>query len=247
MFDILVLNLNCLDHTKNIIKDLYNQTYKKFDLTLIDQGSIESGTKEYLEELRELYSNIKIIENNKNAFVNRTWNNFVEKSEKEFFCILNNDIRIPKTFLKSAIDIFSKERGVGAILHPTNHPDYDQAYNKLFYKILPKGKYRQGWDICMRKKAWTPIPEMLKIYCGDDFVFENMYAKGYDCAIDFSSPIIHFVGQTRKSRYNLHMPERNPKKDIENYRALGYKHHMIPPLEYTIVDYTQSPIEFIKE
>jgi hypothetical protein len=115
------------------------------------------------------------------------------------------------------------------------------------YEILERGKYRQGWDISIRKSVWTPIPDNLRIYCGDDFVFENMYKNGYDCAIATSSPIVHYLGQTRKSPHNVSMPERNPKQDIANYRGMGYIHHMVPPPEYTIVDFTQSPVNEIRE
>lgn len=243
MLDILVVNLNCLEHTKNIISDLSSQHYKNFQLTLVDQNSREKGTSEFLNSL----SNIKIIRNTYNVPLNHVWNEFVKNSEKPFVLILNNDIRIPKNFLDDVVDIFLDNPKIGAVIHPTNHPDHDQAYPELKYEILEHGKYRQGWDICMRREAWTPIPEILKIYCGDDFIYENMYSLGYDCAIALSSPIIHYLGQTRKSEFNKHMPERNPKLDIANYRAMGYTHHMVPPEQYTIVDYNMSDVTYIRE
>jgi GT2 family glycosyltransferase len=214
----------------------------------LDQDSIEEGTLEYLEHLRDT-SELDIIvrKHNKNIPLNTVWNSYVSLSVKPYVCLLNNDIRIPPNFLQDVVDIFEKEPTVGAIMHPTNHPSYKKMLPELKYEILERGKYRQGWDICIRKEAWTPIPQFLTIYCGDDFVFENMYKKGYDYAVAISSPIVHYLGQTRKSKYNLELPERNPKKDIANYRSLGYVHHMVPPEDYTIVDFTQSPVDFIEE
>lgn len=244
MIDVLVVNLNCLEHTKNLMLDLNKQIFPDFNLTIVDQNSIEVGTKEYLEKL----THATIIHNPRNLPLNGIWNEFVAKSNKPYIAILNNDIRIPRNFFSDMVAIFSQNKNVGAVLHPTNKKEYSVAtVNELVYQILPWGRYRQGWDICMRREAWTPIPDTLKIYCGDDFIFENMYRNGYDAAIATSSPIIHYLGQTRKSAYNTHMPERNPDQDIANYRSMGYVHHMVPPPDYTNVTYHREELERIEE
>jgi GT2 family glycosyltransferase len=248
MIDVIIINLNCLDHTKNIIDDLRRQTFKQFDVTVLDQNSIEAGTHEFLDELRnDTVLNPTVIRHNRNIPLNRLWNAYVHTSVHPILCLLNNDIRIPSNFLLDVANIFESDDTIGAVMHPTNHPQYRKIMPETKYEILERGKYRQGWDICIRKDAWTDIPENLTIYCGDDFVFENMYARGYNSAMAVSSPIIHYLGQTRKSKHNENLPERNPKQDVSNYRALGYVHHMVPPVEYTIVDFTQSPVNFIEE
>lgn len=248
MIDVIVINLNCLEHTKNLVHDLFRQSYKNFTLTLLDQNSVERGTVEYLDSLRRNgVMDVIVQRHNRNIPLNSLWNSHVSLSVKPYVCLLNNDIRIPPNFLQDVVDIFEQERNVGAIMHPTNHPSYEKMLPELEYTTLEVGKYRQGWDICIRKEAWTDIPDSLTIYCGDDFVFEHLYDNGYDYAVAISSPIIHYLGQTRKSEFNLDIPERNPKKDIANYRGMGYTHHMVPPPEYTIVDFTESPVNYIEE
>lgn len=248
VIDVVIINLNCLFHTKNLVEDLRKQTYKNFTLTVLDQNSTQKGTIEYLRVIRE-YDDLEVItkRHHRNIPLNSLWNSYVELSTKPYVCLLNNDIRIASNFLQNIVDIFKKEPTVGAIMHPTNHPKYKKASPNLDYEIFEPFKYRQGWDICIRKEAWTRIPDSLTIYCGDDFVFEHMYRKGFNYAVDKSSPIIHYLGQTRKSAYNKNIPERDPKKDIENYRNMGFKHYMVPHVDYTIVDFSQSPVNEIED
>lgn len=242
MIDILVINLNCLEHTKNILSDINRQTYKNFSITLIDQNSSESGTKDFLDSL----ISINVIQNNCNVSINKLWNDFVSLSKKKIVCILNNDIRIPKNFLQDIINIFDKEKNVGAVIHPTNHPTYSRTIPDTTYKLLPRGKHMQGWDICMRRIAWTTIPEDFKIFCGDDFIFLKMYEMGFDVAIAISSPIIHYRGATMKSFLNKDIPMRG-WEDVQRYREMGLNHNLHPPLEYCIVEFYNSPIDSIQE
>jgi hypothetical protein len=55
----------------------------------------------------------------------------------------------------------------------------------------------QGWDFSIRRDVFTLIPEQLKTYCGDDFLFHNLYEKGFDLAYITSSPMVHFEGQSK--------------------------------------------------
>lgn len=243
--DILIVNLNCLSHTKNLIDDLNYQSYKNFKLTVIDQNSRELGTSDFLDDLQA--SGIRVIKNQYNVPLNSVWNNFVESSTSDYIAILNNDIRITSNFISDNVNILDNNLNVGAVMHPTNHPTYKSSCNEIMFDILPTAKHRQGWDICMRKKLWVTIPDILKIYCGDDFIFEHMYRQGYEYAVATSSPIVHYLGQTRKSSFNINLPELKPMDDIANYRALGYTHYMVPPSNYTIVNFDQSPVNFIED
>lgn len=226
MISCLIVNFNCLFHTKNLIEDLKRQTID-YDLTIVDQNSQESGTVEYFSSLP-----IKFIRNNYNKPLNSIWNEFVTSTSNEICCFLNNDIRIPKNFLHDTSEIFSKESDVSCVIHPTNHPDWNVATKKLNYIILNE-KIRQGWDFSFRRNDWVNIPSILDFYCGDDFIFENVYSKNKKVAVALSSPIIHLLSQTRKSPLNKIIPNRNPNKDIENYKGLGYQHYLDIPHKYS--------------
>lgn len=222
MISCLIVNFNCLQHTKNLVADLEAQNFQGFELIIVDQNSQEAGTKDFLDAMQSKYI---VVQNGYNKPLNHIWNWFAKVAQYDFCAFLNNDIRIPKNFLSDTVNIFMKEPDVACVVHPTNHPDWQIARKKLDYVVLDE-RVRQGWDFSYRRAYWTPIPEILDFYCGDDFVFENTYLNNRKVAMALSSPIIHLLSQTRRSPLNRVIPNRNPNKDIENYRALGFTHNL---------------------
>lgn len=214
---VLILSLNNLHYTKQCVLDLLNQNYKNFKITIIDQGSSEPGTIEYLENL---HIDIDVIFNTKNESVNKMWNWFYQNYNEDLLCFLNNDVRIPDNFISDTIGVFEKEKKVGITVHSTNHSNYQDILPELKYEIVPKSINMQGWDYTIRRECFTPIPEELKTYCGDDFLFHHMYEMGYDMAYVLSSPMIHFEGQSKKFMLTSGI------EDIRKFVSLGYKHYL---------------------
>ena len=221
---VLILNLNNLEYTKQCVEDLSNQDNQDFELTIIDQGSTERGTKEYL---LSLFNEHDIIFNQINESVNKMWNWFHEKYDEDLLCFLNNDVRLPHNFISDTIKVFEKEEKVGVVVHATNHLKYQKILPELEYVVVPKFVNMQGWDYTIRRECFTKIPEQLKIYCGDDFLYHNLYEKGYDMAYVLSSPIIHYEGQSKKFMTTSGM------EDIAMFKNLGFKHYLKVNHEYS--------------
>jgi GT2 family glycosyltransferase len=192
---ILIVNINNLKYLKNLIKDLQSQT-APFKLTVVDQGSVEKGTYAYLNCIGTMPFTDDIIANKENKNLNLIWNKFYSRTTDSLLCFLNNDIRIPKNFVQNTIDIFLKEPKVGCVVHATNHPDYKKV-TELSYVVLNE-QIAQGWDFTILQSVYTPIPEDLVTFGGDDWLYSNMYKKGYKTAMALSSPIIHYHAQSRK-------------------------------------------------
>lgn len=193
---VLVVNINNLKYTKNCIDDLLNQTYKNFSITLIDQGSTEIGTNEYLQYLSK-YNNINIIINDNNIDLNKLWNNFFINSDTDYLCYLNNDIRITNNFIEDTINILDKEKNTGIVIHTTNSFKYNKKLITLEYKFLDY-RIKQGWDFTIRKSLYKLIPDKLRFYFGDDWLFHNVYENNYNVAICLSSPVIHYGEKSAK-------------------------------------------------
>ena len=195
---VLVVNLNNLDFTKDCISDLLLQDID-LDLCLIDQNSSEPGTREYLSEISKIggsrIKNFEIILNHENEPLNRLWNNFVERYDNDFLCILNNDVRISPNFLSSAIGVFEKESNVGFVNHVTNNSNFTEWSNDLNYRVIDS-PYRQGWDFIFRREAYTKIPGSLKFFYGDDYIYSKLYSSGMKGAYVLNSPMIHYERST---------------------------------------------------
>ena len=204
---ILLINLNTLEYTKQCFFDLLNQTVP-FNLTIVDQNSSENGTRVFLETLQKEYelgkffnkiNVLKIFDTGYNKPINHIWNKFVESSNTEFICLLNNDVRIAPNFLESSYLVLDKEPSVGFVNHTTNTKKYSEWSNNLQY-VIKENPYRQGWDPIFRKESFTPIPENLEFYYGDDFLYSNLYSKGKKGAYVLNSPIIHFLSKTTSEK-----------------------------------------------
>lgn len=225
MISCLIVNFNCLDYTRKLVQDVINQTYREYDILLVDQNSHELGTSEFLDSFSGVH-NVTVVRNTWNRPLNHIWNDFARDAKGEYLTFLNNDITIPPNFLSDVAAIFELETDVACVVHPTNHPDWGFfTINELSYEVLNE-PVRQGWDFSYRKNEWDNIPEVLEFYCGDDYVFENVYRRNRKVAMATSSPIIHWLSQTRKSPLNKVIPNRNPNRDIENYKNLGYVHRL---------------------
>lgn len=212
---VLVVNLNNLEYTKNCVLDLLSQEID-FNLTLIDQNSSEVGTFEYFMDLFNKHSNgllnsrinvLSVYKNNENKPLNHIWNEFVSNCETEFICLLNNDVRLSPNFLSSSIDVFDREPLVSIVSHTTNTQKYSKWSNNLNY-IVQNKPYRQGWDLIFRKNSYITIPEELKFFYGDDYIFSKIYENGYKGAYVTNSPIIHFERSTTI--------EKNGQRDCTN-------------------------------
>jgi cellulose synthase/poly-beta-1,6-N-acetylglucosamine synthase-like glycosyltransferase len=121
MISVLVVNLNNLQFTKDCIQDLFDQDVSCL-ITLVDQASVEEGTKEYLDEIG--IKGVTVVRNTANEPLNHIWNWFAKTSETPYVCLLNNDVRLSPNFLSSAIEVFEREPQVGFVNHATNSKEY---------------------------------------------------------------------------------------------------------------------------
>ena len=213
MNGILIVNRNNYSLTNDLIKDLSNQVEKNFEVLIYDNHSNQD-----IEKIKgfKKYKFVKNIVFNHNNFpLCHLWNKFYLETKYEYLSFLNNDIRIPNNFISDNNKIFKKNKKVGVVVHATNHPQY-QEQTDLQYKTFNK-KYMQGWDFTIRRSAYTLIPKQIKFFCGDDFIYSNLYNKQWELAYVLSSPIIHFCAQTDRIK-------GISNQDIREYTALGYKH-----------------------
>lgn len=192
---VLVININNLDYTKNLVKDLERQTYP-FELTVVDQGSTELGTSEFLYSL-EWMPHTKVIRNTCNEDVNQLWNNHYMQSQSSYLCFLNNDMRISSKFIEDTVKVFDIEDKVGCVLHTTNYNSYRETQVSLDYQIVPY-RLHQGWCCSFRREVYSIIPEEIRFFGGDDHVFTQMYNKGWQTAMVTSSPVIHYCSKSRQ-------------------------------------------------
>jgi hypothetical protein len=222
---ILIVNLDNIEFTRGCLKDLETQTSDDFGIVLVDQASTEEGTSEFLDSINN--EKIEVIRNEVNMPLNYVWSWFSKKYNNDYLCCLNNDINLCSNFVESTIDVLEKEPYVGIVVHSTNHTSYSTERKELDYSIVDKFKYMQGWDFTIRRVLFPKLPDYIKTYCGDDFIFNYVYERDYDLAYVLNSPIIHYEGQSKKSMKTSGM------EDIHAFILNNNGHYLKPNMDYT--------------
>ena len=92
----------------------------------------------------------------------------------------------------------------------------------LEYKVLYP-PYYQGWDFTIRRNIIPKIPKQLKIFGGDDYIFAKIVQKGYNVALVYSSPIIHYK---EKTRINIPNIKEIQEEDAMNFYKILYMENL---------------------
>lgn len=121
---------------------------------------------------------INMVDFGENIYVNPAWNYGVAISENENVCLMNDDISFDTLLFKRVKEFVEQTNDVGSIgfspgavylnqpQHTSNNIDFIEHYS---------GQDLLGYGclIFVKKSLWRHIPDELKIYCGDAFIFDR--------------------------------------------------------------------------
>jgi len=207
---IVIVNRNQSAYTMQLLRDLALQDTDEFSILLVDNGS-EPSQVEDMREAAEMYDNVELVLNGYNRSLNHMWNEYSQRHE--YVCMLNNDVRVTPNFVSDTLEVLDKFPNVGLVSHVTNNPAYQGMHMRLNV-MTTEVPYRQGWDFTIRRKAFTEIPEQIKFFAGDNWIFQHLFDAGWCAAIVYSSPIIHYCAMTKR-------PKNISKKDVAEYKKTG--------------------------
>lgn len=106
---VIILNFNGKRFLKECLDSVLNQTYRNYQIILVDNGSTD-GSVEFIEKN---YSEVKLIRNDKN-FGFAEGNNIgirraLEDATVEYVALLNNDVKVDRNWLAELIAVAEKE------------------------------------------------------------------------------------------------------------------------------------------
>lgn len=117
-------------------------------------------------------------------YVNDAWNFGIQESDAEYYLLLNDDILMDRHVLETAVDQMEKHKDIALLTVATQNNVNIDNYEKIDHRgaspdLSPKlPNNRQGWLMIGRKKQWEPIPEGLKLFYGDDWIYHKAKKKG---------------------------------------------------------------------
>jgi glycosyltransferase involved in cell wall biosynthesis len=155
---------------------------------------IDNSTASELIELPKLIH----IRESENTFINPAWNKGAKLARYDKLCFLNDDIWFDWKYL-SLISSHIRE-DVGLIGMSTNNyidpPDEFRIVPAFHSEKTTRGIRPVGYACCffIHKYNWDEIPNEMKLWCGDDWLFyrskfTNYIIDGMKCYGDLSATL----------------------------------------------------------
>lgn len=104
---------NSQDYLKDTVQDVINQSYKDWELILVDDGS-KDNSKDICIELQNLDSRIRVI-SKENEGVSSTRNTALDNANGKYIAFIDSDDSVHKDYLKILLSSIEKSKGQLAV------------------------------------------------------------------------------------------------------------------------------------
>lgn len=108
---IIIPNYNGAKYIKECIDSVYNQTYKDYELIVVDNASMDDSNK----IIEENYPQIKLIKNNTNTGFSVAVNQGIKTAKGEYVLLLNNDTLAEPTWLEALVRTIEKDTRIFSV------------------------------------------------------------------------------------------------------------------------------------
>ena len=117
LVSIIILNYNKSQDTIDCLKSLKIQTYKNFEILLVDNGSEYNSFLEMKRELKQFSEALEIvlIRNKVNVYFTVGNNKALKNANGEYICLLNNDTIVSPDFIERMVDFLEENSDAGMI------------------------------------------------------------------------------------------------------------------------------------
>ena len=173
---------------------IYSYSWTKLCLSRItgEVLIIDNDSQEGIKELIEPYKR-KIV-NKKNVYVNPAWNQAIEyflKSKFDLLALISSDVAMAHGWELFVSEFFNDQIMIPFTLNIPAE-DMKSVSMKPSYKKVPGG--HPGTFILLSKqmaKIIYPIPETIKIWFGDEWIFSKLMKAGYEMHVYYNLTCVH--------------------------------------------------------
>ena len=187
MVSVIIPSLLKSEYTGELLRGLNDCKMVK-EIIFINNSLVESPLFKNLAKL-------KVITPNQNLYVNASWNLGVRHSECDFIALCNDDINFEYEKIETILACLNKKNGIIGISEKCINSDPD---HKITFEIAEYRNYGYGALMFLHKSNYTPIPDELKIWCGDDYLFYRQRGFNYKiCGIKLITTMSTTSGLTQ--------------------------------------------------
>lgn len=189
MVSVVLPTYNREKYFKRSLDSLMTQTYKNFEVIVVDDGSTD-GTSNLLKEYQKKFKNLKIVTHEKNLGVSQARNTGNRYAKGKYIAIMDSDDFAMPDFLEKTVDFMEKNSSVTIGIPPKNKykPDEEDDFlnpttHRVDYPLywIVGGNYFSNVgnifrrDFILKKR----IEYNAEYTCGEDYDFwVQMILKG---------------------------------------------------------------------
>ena len=218
LVSIITVNYNSTAVTGDMLRSLYNITYKNFEIIVVDNHSKEDPTA----ILKEIYPEVKVVLNDNNLGFAGGNNVGIQHARGEYYFFINNDTELTPSIIEGLLEAFEEYPNAG-VVSPKFHyffaPDIIEyaGYNPVNiyngrnsmigcrekdygqYDDLRITSYAHGGAMMVPAKVVQqagPMPEIYFLYYEEFDWCERIKEQGYKIYYQYKSLIYHKESMT---------------------------------------------------
>lgn len=238
---------NAEQYVKKAIGSILQQSYKDFELLIIDDCSTDN-TLEVVSSIKN--PKIKIVSNEKNKGIAYSRNKGLDLAESEYIALMDDDdltvsnrFELQNDYLESYVDIDvvggrhcaidQKDQIIQSFMEPLNNPQYIRAY-LMFYNAIANGSTMIRNDFLKKNH----------IKYADDCLGMEDYRFWIDCSVkgkitNLSEVLLYWrksgTNETSKINDNWSISRADKYADLQRY-ALGLNGYSLLEEEYGVLN-----------
>jgi GT2 family glycosyltransferase len=165
----------CIDITNELLANLYEDPFVS-EVILIDNTENDSNVSKIL-----FNDKLQIHSQNKNIYVNPAWNLGVSIAKEDYIAIINDDVTVPEHIFTGLSQANMETMGVIGACHPSiQQVESPKRFiiNDFNLVDIPERTWGFGIFMVMYKNHYVTIPEEMKVWCGDDYLYHQNRIAG---------------------------------------------------------------------
>ena len=189
-------------HTRDAIESVIHK--KDVDLLLIDNGA-EHEVSQLIKGYKDNYPNVTVIKNEVNIFVNPAWNQIINvflMYNHDYLLIMNSDLILHSKW-RDVLDYYLTKYP-NQIPVPYITTDSSQLNKSVQLNYDNDEVYNSTPGVCIvisknHANKIYPIPQQIKVWFGDNWIYDNLRGMGYRTVV-LPSFISYHSGSQNVSR-----------------------------------------------
>ena len=207
MISVIIPAYNVAPLLERCYQSIQTQTYKDFEVILIDDGSTDQ-TPEICEELAKNNANTRVV-HQKNSGVSAARNKGIEIASGDYLCFIDSDDYVEPEYLQS---LYHAIESADADLAECDQfgksmlikEDIMDSPSKIIDAILGYGKRENNqavWNKLFKKTVIQDLRFPVDIFLGEDTLFCVEYAKRCKKGVHVHKGLYHYEEPTASNAY----------------------------------------------